>query len=155
MTKQEALLQIYEKHGKLTPELVVDEAKDKNSPLYEYFDWNNKEAGQKWRIHQARLLICRVKIISETAKGQSTRLFIHNGENSNGRTYNPIDIVVKDPDEFEKTLHRFRSDCMAYTNRIRSLGEYKEHSEFIEAHMNRIEESLNELISLYSESVAV
>lgn len=151
MTKSEALLDIYKKHGKLTPEIVVEEAKDKKSPLHEEFDWNNKEAGQKWRVHQARLLICRVHIVSETPDGAKTRLFVHNGENTEERTYNPVNIVVSDPGEMARTLNRFHSDCMAYVNRIRSLGEYKQHSDMMDSHINQIEQAIEGLVELYIE----
>lgn len=48
--------------GVLTPEAVVATAENKAHPLHVYFDWNNKEAAQKWRIHQARKLIARTTI---------------------------------------------------------------------------------------------
>lgn len=45
------------KHGRLTPDEVVREAEDPDSPLHEYFTWEDSVAGAKWRRHQARLLI--------------------------------------------------------------------------------------------------
>jgi hypothetical protein len=38
----------------LTPENVVERAKDKKSILHQYFDWDNTEAAEKWRLSQAR-----------------------------------------------------------------------------------------------------
>jgi hypothetical protein len=46
-----------ENEGILKPEAVVDAARPKDSPLHDQFDWNNSEAAQKWRLHQARNLI--------------------------------------------------------------------------------------------------
>jgi len=64
ITKEKSKLEIYreeilkiEEKGKLTAENVVEESKDKNNPLHDYFEWDNKSAGNKWRVHQARLLI--------------------------------------------------------------------------------------------------
>ena len=49
-------------NGKLTPELVVRAAQAKSSPLHDYFDWDDKIAGARWRLEQARELIRSVKI---------------------------------------------------------------------------------------------
>ena len=58
-----ALQELAKKHrGRLTPELVVDAAKDKSSPLHGYFDWNVKEAAYKHWLYQARKLIMSVRV---------------------------------------------------------------------------------------------
>lgn len=44
-------------NGVIKPQDVVDEARDKKSPLHDYFDWDLKIAAQKHWLHQARLLI--------------------------------------------------------------------------------------------------
>lgn len=63
-----ALAEIETKLGTLTPEVVVDAAKDPDSILHEYFEWDNKVAGAAYRIEQARALIRRVKVevVTET-----------------------------------------------------------------------------------------
>lgn len=63
-----ALAEIETKLGTLTPEVVVDAAKDPDSILHEYFEWDNKVAGAAYRIGQARALMAhaaRVKITYE------------------------------------------------------------------------------------------
>jgi len=42
---------------------VVESAKKSNSPLHNYFEWNNKKAGGKFRIIQAGYLVHSVKIV--------------------------------------------------------------------------------------------
>jgi hypothetical protein len=49
--------EIDERDGSITPEAVVAAARPKNSPLHQLFDWDNEVAGDKWRNHQARILI--------------------------------------------------------------------------------------------------
>lgn len=48
--------------GRLTPEAVVEDAKDEKSPLHRHFEWDDSEAARKYRLGQARDLIRRVKI---------------------------------------------------------------------------------------------
>jgi hypothetical protein len=48
---------LMEKRGFVTPQIVVEDAEKTNSPLHNYFTWNNDEAAIKWRIEQAKMLI--------------------------------------------------------------------------------------------------
>ncbi|MFW9928653.1 MAG: hypothetical protein ACFFD1_04615, partial [Candidatus Thorarchaeota archaeon] len=54
-------------NGMISAEIVSNEAQKKQSPLHDWFDWEDNIAGEKWRLHQARLLInsIKVKIIFE------------------------------------------------------------------------------------------
>ena len=50
--------------GKITPEALVEAARDAESPLHEYFEWDNDTAAEKYRLMQARTLIrsCRLNV---------------------------------------------------------------------------------------------
>jgi hypothetical protein len=51
--------------GTITPEALVDAARDKESPLHEYFEWDDATAAHQYRLEQARRMIraCHVKEI--------------------------------------------------------------------------------------------
>ena len=40
--------------GDLNPSNILESAKSKKSILHQYFDWDDTEAAEKWRISQAR-----------------------------------------------------------------------------------------------------
>ena len=46
-----------ENDGMVLPEVVVDAARPESSPLHKYFTWEDTEAAEKWRIHEARNLL--------------------------------------------------------------------------------------------------
>ena len=48
--------------GMLSPENVVEYAKNKNSALHGYFTWDNNEAARLYRLQQAGYLIRRIKV---------------------------------------------------------------------------------------------
>ena len=48
--------------GRLTPDIVVEDARQKSSPLHNYFEWNTKQAAYHYWRAQARQLIKSVKI---------------------------------------------------------------------------------------------
>jgi hypothetical protein len=63
--------------GLLSPEVVVREAAAEKSPLHDYFTWDDDEAAQRWRIHEARRLInvC-VEIIDDGNKNKEVNVFV-------------------------------------------------------------------------------
>ena len=69
------------KHGGiLTPKIVLDEARKKTSPLHTYFEWDDSEAANQWRLAQAGSLIrkVRVTLIREDGKSElKVRAFFH------------------------------------------------------------------------------
>jgi len=58
------LLEIQKSKG-LTPEEIVESAKSKKSSLHNLFDWEDSVASEKWRLHQARVLVNEVRVVIE------------------------------------------------------------------------------------------
>lgn len=54
--------------GRITPQQVIDAARDKGSPLHGLFDWNKADAAAKWWLHQAREIIGAVKVMHTTTE---------------------------------------------------------------------------------------
>jgi len=52
-----------EHRGRLTAAAVVDSARDPQSPLHRYFEWDDTSAAESWRLEQARSLIRSVRVI--------------------------------------------------------------------------------------------
>lgn len=62
MSTRDILLGIRETHGDLTPQIVLDEARDPEHPLHHRFTWDDNEAAEQWRLHQAQRLIQKVNV---------------------------------------------------------------------------------------------
>jgi hypothetical protein len=95
---------IYDQHGKLTPALVVDEARHESHPLHGRFEWDDAIAGEAWRREQAHQLIQSVRITYKSAgpDGQEKNIRAFHAvrgedEDNNGYVYRPADEVVADP----------------------------------------------------------
>jgi sugar-specific transcriptional regulator TrmB len=54
--------------GSLTADLVVQDAKNPESPLHAYFDWDKDSASYKHWIDTARSLIASVRVVITTEK---------------------------------------------------------------------------------------
>lgn len=61
---------MYEKHGSVSTDLMLEEAKNPRHPLHQYFDWDDEVAGKKWRQSQALAMIMATKYIA-VINGQS------------------------------------------------------------------------------------
>lgn len=59
---EERLKHLYNQHGELTPELVVEDAMNPDSPLHGEFTWDKEKAAYKYLLVEARQLIKSVKI---------------------------------------------------------------------------------------------
>ncbi len=56
------LIELESQTGRLLPSDVLEEARDLNSPLHGYFEWDDATAAEQHRLRQARQLIRRVRI---------------------------------------------------------------------------------------------
>jgi hypothetical protein len=56
--------------GRLTPDMVVNDAEDPSSPLHKYFEWDESRAAHAYRLDQARRLIARVRVCVTVDKKQ-------------------------------------------------------------------------------------
>jgi hypothetical protein len=55
--------------GELSPEAVVQAAKEKKSPLHSVFEWDDKKAGHEFRLQQACVLIRSVVVTITPVEG--------------------------------------------------------------------------------------
>ena len=57
------LIALHQEHGTLTPDLVVEDAKRKDSPLHDLFEWDKAKAAQAHWHDVARALIRNVRVV--------------------------------------------------------------------------------------------
>ncbi len=66
-----------ERGGRLSPEDVLRSAASTNSPLHDYFEWDDSAAAQKHRLEQARQLIRSVRVVVEVVdRGTSKKVVV-------------------------------------------------------------------------------
>ena len=66
-SKAERIKALADKHGGITPEIVLADARKKNSPLHSHFVWDDSTAAERYRLVQAAELIRRIKVTYEYA----------------------------------------------------------------------------------------
>lgn len=111
-------------HGKVAPEVVVREARAKESPLHRYFDWNNKRAADKWRLEQARSLISSVKFDHRTERGIVRSVVFVRDPDLPSREQGYISLVTLRDDE-ERQRRLIIQECERAAGVLGRLREIK------------------------------
>jgi len=88
-TVGERLEYLRQKHRKITPKIIVSDAKPKNSVLHKAFEWNNTRAADLYRLDQAKYIL-RSIVICTLPNGQKcapTKMWVNiqNGAHKNKR----------------------------------------------------------------------
>lgn len=91
---------IKDNFGAITPDIVVEVASNKASPLHNYFEWDNRIASEKWRLQQARVLINNIEV--QVIKDGGEKTYVAAYEIGAERTYKNITTFDKDDIEFVK-----------------------------------------------------
>lgn len=77
--------------GRLTPEAVVEDARDEESPLHASFEWDDAKAAADHRLNQARTLIRSVKVEYNTeSRVVSAPFYVHDPEAGDEQGYVPV-----------------------------------------------------------------
>ena len=107
----------------ITSENVVELARSESSVLHDEFEWDDAIAGDKWRNHQARLLIDNLVIEveePETKEPMQVRV-LHTTPDRHD--YKPIEFFVKNVDEHQKLLNQAKRELESFKKKYYSLVE--------------------------------
>ena len=102
----------------LTPEVVVSEARDKESPLHGAFEWRDDVAAEEHRKQQARTLIRAVMIVSEDVEPSPAFYSI---AEDRSRSYVPVEVVVRSKGLYGAALDTLRAKLAGAKHAVEQL----------------------------------
>lgn len=123
-----SLQTIYDTHGKLTPRLVVERARDPQHELHGSFEWDDSIAGEQYRLVQARRLIRAVRVtyrVGDEEHGVRRYMSIERVDPPD-RVYEDVDDVLLDPLKRQIVLRQMERDFLIFKRRYAHLREYAE-----------------------------
>lgn len=126
---REVLLAIREEHGRLTPKIVVEAARDPGSPIHSKFVWDDTKAAELFRESQAAELLRSVKISYSTGEDRlptSIRAFHATSSPEFGHHYAPIEEILDDPVQRQLLLRDMQRDWITMKQRYEHLIEFWE-----------------------------
>lgn len=114
--------------GKVDAEDLVDLSKDPKAITHRYFDWDNKSAAHRWRIHQAQRYI---KAIVVSVEGEDTPAFHHVYLKDEDKTsYVRVDECLKNDDLWQQVIQEALRQAESWSARYQ---RYEELSDIVVA----------------------
>lgn len=119
--------------GELTPQDILEDARHDNSPLHSFFEWNDGEAAEAYRLQQARGLIRAVVAVyvSDDKPAVRTRAYIHINESS-APHYREASHAMSQTKTRDMVLKRAWSELQAWKLRYRDLKEFSSFIDIID-----------------------
>jgi len=111
--------------GEITPEDVLEDAKNDNSPLHSFFEWSDSAAAHQHRLQQARGLIRSVVAVyvREDKPAVKTRAYVHipQGETSH---YREASHAMSQKSTRDVVLKRALEELIGWQKRYHDLHEF-------------------------------
>lgn len=127
MSLRDQLQAIYNGHGKLTPAIVVNEARDESHPLHTRFEWDDAAAGESWRRQQAHELIRSVRVVyreaDEKNPEKSVRAF-HAVRSESEHVYEPVEKIAEDDFARQLLLKDMEREWQSLRRRYEQFEEF-------------------------------
>ena len=112
--------------GRVTPEMVVEEAKLKSSVFHNYFEWNNTEAAEQYRLQQARSLINHiVEVVVIEGKQSKQRSFFSINNGGGNKAYVTIRTAVTKSNYRIQLLNQLISTMENVTELMKMFRSYE------------------------------
>jgi hypothetical protein len=124
-----ALMEIKNKHGRLNARDIVDEASDPSHPLHPAFQWDDRKAGDAYRLWQARHLSRSVEVIrvetGDAVDPPSEPIFVSTVKNKESY-YSTVGEVIAEEETYiaaMSQLQRKRDQLERMINYLKSRAE--------------------------------
>lgn len=131
MTAADAIRNLAKKHGSITAEIVLAEAKKKSSPLHDHFQWDDTAAANQYRLIQAAALIRRIKVEYTVSENNTVRVrAFHNvtdapdqGEEQEKGFFVPLETALSVESYRDQLLAQCKRDMQAFKAKYSALAE--------------------------------
>lgn len=108
-----------------TAEQILEKAKDPKTELHKCFDWDDTEAATKWRLHQARMVVCEIVYVEKKPQAaEPIKVRVFNRIDNSG--YKETTKIFRNPDEYSKLLSNAKAELLAFERKYKTLTELDE-----------------------------
>lgn len=107
----------------ITPQNVLEKAKNKGSELHKCFEWDDSVAAEKYRLSQARQIIRYLVVTPVQEEATPVRVFQISSERN---TYQKNSFFMVNQNEYRILLDRAKAELQAIKKRYATLSELEE-----------------------------
>lgn len=127
--------QIIEEKGELSSETVLDEARNEDSKIHRFFEWDDRIAGEQYRRSQALNMINNLTVIIKTKKETPVKAFVKiRTEDKN--EYKHIKTVIENTNDYEYLLNKIEKELEALRKRYEALLDITDIQDIIQKVFN-------------------
>ena len=115
-----------ENGGALTPELVVEDGRNPNSPFFPFLQWDDQSAAAEWRLNQARSLIRAVVVRYRRSADdvpRTVRAFV-SVQQDEDRGYVAVAQVMSDERLRAQAIRKAWDELAAFRKRYAEISEF-------------------------------
>ena len=112
--------ELHQTFGYVTPEVLVEAARDPESAMHAYFDWDDDIAAKKWRKQQSRYILSSIRVVRNgDPKPRVMNVSVKLVEG--GRAYQKTVVAVKDKTLWDQVMEETRNKLRAVQQRLEDL----------------------------------
>lgn len=117
-----------ENNNRLTPRMVVDDARPIDAALHKCFEWDDLKAAELFREDQARAVIRSVRVVTPTTAGETKaiRAYVNLAEQigeDRQHAYISLATVLADDVLRAQMIVQARAELIAFKNRYSEFAE--------------------------------
>lgn len=125
-TAGEHIEKLSEEHGEVTPKLLLEDSRPKNAVLHPLYEWDNKKAAEKYRLHQSKLIIGNLVVVSTTSEDPQiplvpVRAFVSVNDRNEKASYRPTLIALSEEATKEKIIANALSELRSFEQKYKGL----------------------------------
>ena len=121
-----------ESRDEATPDRLVQEARKASSPAHKHFEWNDRKAGAKYRIEQAKYYLRSITIVEEDVEDRGCnvplRTWFPTEDSAGKRSYRNVERIKRDADMMSQVLMRAYAAIESWTHQYEALRKASELS---------------------------
>ena len=87
-------------------------------------EWDDTVAAEKYRLQQARNIVCNL-VYQEEKKEEPTKLRVFYSQSSTN-TYQPTRVLVRNEDNYKELLMQAKAELRAFKNKYKMLTELED-----------------------------
>jgi len=116
---------IEKKYGKVTSELLLQNAEPTESPLHELFEWDDAVAGHKYRLSQATNIIINLAVeVEKEQKPKKIRAYYNVSDTEKKGRFINAETAFSNPDTKEIILKRAYREMQSFMQKYENLTEF-------------------------------
>ena len=121
----------------ITAEAVVEAARNKKSPLHDFFEWRDNVAAEEYRKAQARIMLASIDVVIDAEAPQSlmqgvdlevnatvAKAFWNVHSNGEDRCYISLENAASNADHRRELLGYYLNRGAAYVESVRPFEEF-------------------------------